>query len=168
MSRRGKNGKKSWEDFCRLHSGKNVLTSTEWEQLQNIRKVFHINPQIMQFWKHGETEVSMFWGDAELGVDCKGRMDWYDADSMKIVDLKFTNNIGTLSNQRLMDQHYSLQAAWYRRGLHQLTGSSFDFLFIFIEKYSPHIIRVIKDNEEIIRHGEQAILSAIKGCNNKT
>ena len=168
LSRRGKNGKKSWEEFCRLHSGKNVLASTEWEQLQNIRKVFHINPQIMQFWKHGETEVSMFWKDAELGVDCKGRMDWYDADSMKIVDLKFTNNIGKLSNQRLMDQYYSLQAAWYKRGVYQLTGSAYDFLFIFIEKYSPHIIRVIKDNEEIIRHGEQAILTAIKGCNNKT
>ena len=168
LSRRVKNGEKSWDDFCRLHSGKNVLVSTEWEQLQNIRKVFHINPQIMQFWKHGETEVSMFWEDAELCVDCKGRMDWYDADSMKIVDLKFTNNIGKLSNQRLMDQYYSLQAAWYRRGVYQLTGSACDFLFIFIEKYSPHIIRVIKDNEEIIRHGEQAILTAIKGCNNKT
>ena len=168
LSRRGKNGKKSWEEFCRLHSGKNVLASTEWEQLQNIRKVFHINPQIMQFWKHGETEVSMFWEDAALGVSCMGRMAWYDADSMKIVDLKFTNNIGKLSNQRLMDQYYSLQAAWYRRGVYQLTGSACDFLFIFIEKYSPHIIRVIKDNEEIIRHGEQAILSAIKGCYNKT
>ena len=168
LSRRGKNGKKSWEEFCRLHSGKNVLASTEWEQFQNIRKVFHINPQIMQCWKHGETEVSMFWEDAELGVDCKGRMDWYDADSMKIVDLKFTNNIGKLSNQRLMDRHFSLQAAWYRRGVYQLTGSAVDFLFIFIEKYSPHIIRVIKDNEEIIIHGEQAILTAIKGCSNKT
>ena len=63
LSRRGKNGKKSWEEFCRLHSGKNVLASTEWQQLQNIRKVFHINPQIMQFWKYGETEVSMFWED---------------------------------------------------------------------------------------------------------
>ncbi|MCS5553719.1 MAG: PD-(D/E)XK nuclease-like domain-containing protein, partial [SAR324 cluster bacterium] len=168
LSRRGKNGKKSWEEYCKLNSGKNVLTSTEWEQLQKIRKVFHINPKIMQFWKHGETEVSMFWDDVELGLDCKARMDWYDADSMKIVDLKFTNSIGKLSNHKLMDQHFSIQAAWYRRGVYQLTGSACDFLFIFIEKYSPHIIRVIKDNEEIIRHGEQAILTAIKGCNNKT
>ena len=97
-----------------------------------------------------------------MGGDCKGRIDWYDAESMKIVDLKFTNNIGKLSNQRLMDQYYSLLAAWFRRGVYQLTGSACDFLFIFIEKYSPYIIRVIKDNEEIIRHGEQAILSAIK------
>ena len=95
-------------------------------------------------------------------------MDWYDADSMKIGYLNFTNNIGKLSNQRLMDQYYSLQAAWYRLGLYELTGRACDFLFIFIEKYSPHIIRVIKDNEEIIRHGEQAILSAIKRCSNKT
>jgi len=67
-----------------------------------------------------------------------------------------------------MDHHFSVQAAWYRRGVYQLTGNGCDFLFIFIEKYSPHIIRVIKANEEIIRHGEQTILSAIKRCNNKT
>ena len=145
-----------------------MLDSTEWERLQKILNVFQINPKIRRFWKHGETEVSMFWEDVELGLDCKARMDWYDADSMKIVDLKFTNNIGKLSNQRLMDRHFSLQAAWYRRGVYELTGRACDFLFIFIEKYSPHIIRVIKDNEEIIRHGEQAILTAIKGCNNKT
>ena len=95
-------------------------------------------------------------------------MDWFDADSMKIVDLKFTNNIGKLCNQKLMDQHFSVQAAWYRRGVYELTSHACDFLFIFIEKYSPHIIRVIKANEEIIKHGEQTILGAIKKYNNKT
>ena len=168
LSRRGKNGRKSWKEFCEIHSGKNVLTATEWEQLQKIRKVFHINPKITQFWKHGETEVSMFWDDDELNLDCKARMDWYDADSMKIVDLKFTNNISKFCNQKLMDQHFSVQAAWDRRGVYELTSHACDFLFIFIEKYSPHIIRVIKANEEIIKHGEQTILGAIKKYNNKT
>ena len=162
LSRRGKNGRKSWEEFCELHSGKNVLAATEWEQLQKIRKVFHINPKIMQFWKHGETEVSMFWDDDELDVYCKARMDWYDADSMKIVDLKFTNNINKFSNQKMIDQHFSVQAAWYKRGVYQLTGSTCDFLFVFVEKYSPHIISIIKVSEEIIRQGEQTILRAIK------
>ena len=94
LNRRGKKGEKNWKEFCELHTGKNVLTSTEWERLQKILKVFKINPKIMQFWKHGETEVSMFWDDTELDLYCKARMDWFDTDSMKIVDLKFTNNIG--------------------------------------------------------------------------
>ena len=71
-------------------------------------------------------------------------------------------------SKRLMDKYYSLQAAWYRRGVYHLTGSACDFLFVFVEKYSPHMIRVIQVSEEIIRHGEQAILNAIKGSNNKT
>ena len=116
----------------------------------------------MQFWKHGETEVSIFWEDAEFGLECKARMDWYDPDSMKIVDLKFTNNIDKFSNPKLMDQHFSVQAAWYKRGVFQLTGRECDFLFVFVEKYSPHMISVIKVSEEIIRQGEQTILSAIK------
>ena len=168
LNRRGKNGKKSWEEFCELHSGKNVLASTEWERLQKILKVFQINPKITQFWKHGETEVSMFWEDAELDLYCKARMDWYDADSMKIVDLKFTNNISKFSNQKLMDRHFSVQAAWYRRGVYKLTGSKCDFLFVLVEKYSPHMIRVIQASEEIILHGDQVILNALKRCSNKT
>ena len=168
LNRRGINGRNRWKEFCELHSGKNVLALNEWERLNKIHKVFQINPKIKQFWKHGETEVSMFWKDAKLNLNCKARMDWYDSDSMKIVDLKFTNNIGKFSNQKRMDHHFSIQAAWYRRGVYQLTGSVCDFLFIFIEKYSPHIIRVIKANEDIIRHGEQAILSAIKRYSNKT
>ena len=95
-------------------------------------------------------------------------MDWYDADSMKIVDLKFTKSIGKLYNQKLMDQHFSVQAAWYRRGVYKLTGSACDFLFVFVEKYSPHMISVIQVSEEIIRHGEQAILSAIETFSKKT
>ncbi len=168
LKRRGKNGKKNWEEFCELHKGKNILASNEWQRLQNILKVFQINPKIMQFWEHGETEVSMFWEDAELDMNCKARMDWFDAYSMKIVDLKFTDNIGKFSNQKLMDQYFSVQAAWYRRGVYKLTGSKCEFLFVFIEKYPPHMIGVLQANEEIILHGEQEILNAIKIFSNKT
>ena len=110
----------------------------------------------------------MFWDDTELDKHCKARMDWYDADSMKIVDLKFTNSLGKLCNQKLMDQYFSVQVAWYRRGVYSLTGSKCDFVFVFVEKFSPHMINVLKVNEEIIRHGEQAILSTIEKFSNKT
>ena len=66
LKRRGKNGRKNWEEFCELHSGKNVLAANEFERLQNILKVFQMNPKIKQFWKCGETEVSMFWEDTEF------------------------------------------------------------------------------------------------------
>jgi len=35
-------------------------------------------------------------------------------------------------------------------------------LFVIVEKYSPHMISVIKVSEEIIRQGEHTILNAIK------
>ena len=168
LNRRGKKGRENWEEFCEHHKGKNVLASTEWERLQKILKVFQINPKIMQFWERGKTEVSMFWEDVEFDLDCKGRMDWFDTYSMKIIDLKFTNNIGKFTNQKLMNQYYSIQAAWYRRGVYQLTGNKCEFLFVFVEKYSPHMIGVIKASEEIILHGAQAILNAIKRCRKKS
>ncbi len=167
LRRRGKNGGKNWAEFSELHSGKNILDANEFKRLQNILKVFQINPKIKQFWNRGETEVSIFWEDAEFGIDCKARLDWYDEDSMKIIDLKFTNSIDKFSNQKFMNQHFSMQAAWYKRGVYQLTGSECDFLFVFIEKYSPHMISVIQVSEEIIIQGEQTILSAIKKFSEK-
>ena len=61
-----------------------------------------------------------------------------------------------------MDQHFAIQAAWYRRGVYKLTGSKCEFLFVFVEKYSPHKISVIEASDEIILQGEQAILKSIK------
>ena len=167
LSRRGKKGGRNWEEFCKLHRGKYVLASDEWERLQKILKGFHIHPKISPFWKNGETEVSIFWRDTEFNLDCKARMDWFDADSMKIIDLKFTNNIGKFSNKRLMNPHFSIQAAWYKRGVYQLTGIKCDFLFVFIEKYSPHMIVIIQASEEILSNGDQAILNTIKRFSNQ-
>ena len=94
LNQRGKTGKKRWAEYEEQHPGKILLRTGEWERLENIRKVFEIHPQIKKLWKNGSAEVSLFWQDSEFALDCKARLDWFDADSAIIVDLKFTNNIG--------------------------------------------------------------------------
>ena len=143
-----------------------MLKSNEWERLQNIRRVFQIHPQIKKLWDSGKAEVSLFWQDPEFFLDCKARLDWFDPDSGIIVDLKFTNNVGKAGVQKPIQDYYAVQAAWYSRGVYQLTKKTADFLFVFIEKYAPHSIRVVAVSAGDLKHGLQKIDSAVKNISN--
>ena len=166
LNQRGKTGKKRWAEYEEQHPGKILLRTGEWERLENIRKVFEIHPQIKKLWKNGSAEVSLFWQDSEFALDCKARLDWFDADSAIIVDLKFTNNIGKAAVQKPIQDYYAVQASWYVRAVTQLTTKVPDFFFIFIEKYAPHLIRVCSVSAEDLKHGQQKIECAIKNMSN--
>ena len=163
---RGKPGKERWAEFCEKHSGKIVLKANEWDRLQNIRRVFHIHPQIKKLWASGKAEVSLFWQDQEFCLDCKARLDWFDPNSGIIVDLKFTNNVGKAGTQKPIQVYYAVQAAWYSRGVYQLTKKNTGFMFVFIEKYAPHIISVVQVSTEDLNNGLQRIEYAIKNISN--
>ncbi len=166
LRQRGKLGKERWAEFSEQHSRKTVLKANEWERLQNIRRVFQIHPQIKKLWASGKAEVSLFWQDPEFCLDCKARLDWFDPDSGIIVDLKFTNNVGKAGVQKPIQDYYAVQAAWYSRGVYQLTKKTADFLFVFIEKYAPHSIRVVPVSAGDLKHGLQKIESAVKNISN--
>ena len=108
----------------------------------------------------------MFWHDQEYYLDCKARLDWFDSESGKIVDLKFTNNVGKAGTQKPFQDYYAVQAAWYSRGVFQLTKKTADFMFVFIEKYAPHTILVVNASTEVLKHGLQKIEYAIKNISN--
>ena len=162
LKQRGKLGKKHWSELREQHSGKVVLLANEWQRLENIRKVFQIHPQIQKIWTGGNSEVSLFWQDIEYRLDCKARLDWFDPDSRKIIDLKFTNNIEKNSTQKMIQNFYAVQAAWYCRGIYQLAKITADFLLIFIEKYAPHKIILYSVSQENLDSGQQKIEFAIK------
>lgn len=98
LRQRGKLGKKRWAELCEQHSGKVVLRANEWERLENIRKVFQIHPQIQKLWAGGNAEVSLFWQD-RISFGLQGTAGLVQSWLWKIIDLKFTNNIGKNSRK---------------------------------------------------------------------
>ena len=156
LKQRGKKGKEKWKEFCELHSDKIVLGFSDWSRLQKIKKYFQLHPQVQQFFSNGNSEVSLHWQDSEYGLNCKARLDWFDSDSRKIIDLKFTINISNSSKIKPLNNDFALQANWYTRGVYKLTNINTDFFFIFIERYAPHSIKVIQvSHKEIIKVQEQ-------------
>ena len=162
LSQRGKNGKDKWREFCELHSGKIILKFSDWARLQKIKKCFQIHPQAQQLFSNGKSEVSLYWQDSEYGLNCKARLDWFDPDSRKIVDLKFTINIEIAAKIKPLKNDYALQANWYTRGIYQLTNIATDFFFVFIEKFAPHSIRIVQVSQEDFIKGQEQIEQVIK------
>lgn len=162
LSQRKKIGKKRWLEFCELHSEKIVLTNSDWTRLQNIRNFFQIHPKIKHLFSNGDSEVSLFWKDSKYGFNCKSRLDWFDKDSRIIVDLKFTKNISKVKSIKILQNIYTLQAAWYTRGVFQLTKKKADFFYVFIEKYAPHFIKILQVSTEDLKKGQQQIDYLIK------
>ena len=152
LKQRGKSGKKRWSEFCQQHPDQNILRSNDWDRLMNIRKICKVHPQIQQLMQKGESEISLFWEDADEKIPCKARLDWLCKKTGNIVDLKFTQNINTHKIQKSIQEHLALQASWYTRGVGILTGKKPNFSFIFIEKYMPHkiIIHQVTDEEFVV------------------
>ena len=70
-----------------------------------------------------------------------------------ILDFKFISFFNVAEcKKRIADHHYDFQAAWYCRGVTQLTGSKPQFVLIFIESSSPfRILPIILSSEDIKR-----------------
>jgi len=165
LKQRRKKGLNSWREFCELHSGKIVLSFGDWARLQKIKKYFQIHPQVQQLFSNGSSEVSLYWRDSEYGLNCKARLDWFDSDSRKIIDIKFTKNIVKASSISPIKNDFAIQAKWYTRGIYQLTNKTTDFFFIFIEKFSPHSIQIVKVSREDFIKGQDQIDQVIKKIN---
>ena len=59
-----------------------------------------------------------------------------------------------------------MQASWYVRAVTQITEKVPDFIFVFIEKYAPHLIRVCPVLASDLIHGQKKIECAIKNMSN--
>ena len=98
----------------------------------------------------GEAEVSLFWHDAEHGVDRRGRVDFLrqpDADGRLILaDYKTcTSAAPDAVAKAVVNLGYHMQAAWYRDLVIGLgLARSAPFLFVFQEVEPPYLVHVVE------------------------
>jgi len=87
----------------------------------------------------GEAELSYAWN--EDGVWLKCRPDYLHNDKRVILDLK---NLGQSADPEKFGKHavdmgYDCQSALYRRGVHDIDGTSPEFVFILCEIKPPYL-----------------------------
>ena len=89
----------------------------------------------------GHPEVSIFWQDADTGIDCRCRPDYINPAGI-IVDLKSTADAGPAAFAKsCANFRYHVQDAFYSEGYYQAAGTwPRGFVFIAVEKTAPYAV----------------------------
>ena len=157
--RRTKEGKAIWTQL--LESGKEVISADDMETIQAMEWEFPAN-----LIRGAQTEVPLYWTDAETGVECKGRLDAITEDY--VIDYKTTTNAATDAFMREAIRYgYDLQAAMYLEAARANGYNPKGFIFIAQEKNAPYLVNVLHAGEAFIDRGMwimRGLLAKYKEC----
>lgn len=106
----------------------------------------------------GMVEASLFWADAETGIQCRCRPDWMRDDGV-LVDLKTTRDASPEQYERhAFNYRYFVQAAFYMMGYEAVTGNRCPaFAFVAVEKEAPFGVSLWIADEAAIDAGKREV-----------
>lgn len=109
----------------------------------------------------GKPEQSLLW--EEGGVLCKARLDWLRDDRRTIDDLKTTSRSANPAaySRALFGVGGDVQAAFYLRGLRELTGTDATFRWVVVETSPPYALSVIEPGSDVLAVGATKVDWAI-------
>lgn len=122
-------------------AGKTLVKETDLETIKAMGEAVTRHPVARNAFVSGQSEVSLFWHDAEIGIDCRARLDWLPDNPTAgiFADLKSTKD--AKPDELVKDMwnfHIYLRAAWYEDGLRALGYENARYLPIFVDKNPPH------------------------------
>ena len=133
------------DDYC-------ILTEAEADEARAIANAVLAHDDAMSLLSRGKSEQPLLWTDAETGIKCKGRTDYYRD---RLVDLKTSAfvEVERYSKQcaRLL---YHCQLAFYKDGL-VANGASPDMVpaMVVVESSAPYDVVVYDIPDHVINLG---------------
>jgi exodeoxyribonuclease VIII len=156
INRRTNAGKAEWDVFTTAAGSRTVISREDADLVGKITEGVFAHPAAGGLLGlPGKAETSLFWKDAETGLECKCRPDYLLDDGSTIVDLKTTENASPADfMQSIIKFRYHVQAAWYLHGVEQATGKRPEqFVFVCIEKRLPFACAVYVAAPEMVQIG---------------
>lgn len=139
-------------------NGKTPLIPKQVKVAQDMANELRRHPLAMESLQ-GQAEVSMFYRH-DSGVWLRSRLDVM-ADGFS-ADYKTTKDASTAGFEReAFGYGYHMQAGWYRRMRHWLTGDLLPYRIVAQEKTAPYLISVWELDTEYLGMGEQQMDEAI-------
>lgn len=146
---RTKKGKANKEAFFSENTDKTIIQSEDYEAAVKMAKnVQAIAGGLLQ---NGIVESSYFVDDDGLLIKC--RPDYYIQRLGLVVDFKTTADISEFGIKKsIANYRYDWSAVFYMKVLRLLNLSAERFLFVFVEKTAPHMVKIREiDNESLIK-----------------
>lgn len=164
LDRRTTQGKALWAEI--EATGKAVLKADDFERLMRMRAAVMNNGDAQAIMRAATAhEISLFWRDAETGVECKIRPDIYVEPCAAfpaglIADLKTTSDASPAAfGRQAWGLMMPIQAALYTAGA-QIALSLPQrpaFAWIAVESDRPHAVMVYHAPDDVIAYGDREV-----------
>ena len=149
---------KAWTEFKEAHTGKSILTASEFSDVKGMYDAVHGYAPAARYLKDGIAEVTIQWTDPTTGRAFRGRVDWVTVVDGRIVlvDLKTTRD--TSPRKFGADAYklgYHVQFALYVDGWSYLTSEIPRFVAIAVESKAPYEPAVFDVTEDVLVQGHE-------------
>jgi len=119
------------------NAGREAILPADWTRLQDIRGVLHLKPRAQEYLRGGSRELTVCWQDQETGIKCKARLDSYQPEKRRIVDLKTSRDAAEFGKS-IARFGYDRQAAFYKMGAEAVGLPVDEFCFVVVESDPIH------------------------------
>lgn len=145
-------------DAAARAAGKVPLKAEDYAMVTAMAAALHAHPIASALISDGQPEASIFWDDAQSGVQRRARLDWLPAmnDGRPVLfDYKTVRSADPEKFVRsIIDYGYHLQGSWYLDAAKAIGfGDDAKFLFVCQEKVAPYLVTVIGLTEYAERIG---------------
>lgn len=152
--------RKKWQAIRKLESENPdwlFFSPKEYEQIQDMVTSVKLHDKALRLYASGTwSEVSLFWTEPKYGYDCKARCDTLNLEENYVVDLKTTKDSKNFMKE-CVDFGYHIQAAFYLRGLKEVTGKDFAWYWVAVDSNAPYFTYVYKATEKTLLCGELVV-----------
>ena len=172
IDRRTKAGKEAYNQFLLENATRSIITQEDFDTIIAMKSSIESNKYARTL-LNGDREQSIYYVDDLTGIKCKVRPDVRKQikDMVVIVDLKSCKSAAPEDFMRdVVKYSYDLQVAMYKTGVSKALSiglDKIDFVFLAVEKKSPHLMGIYEANEDIFNRGEahyRKYLGTLKQC----
>ena len=144
---------KEWAAFKEANDGKLILTTELYRRAVDISSALVADPLVGQLAFSGIAETAVF--TEELGLQCRGLLDWVNTDLGILCDLKVVNNVqARLFGSAVIRYGWDVSVACYHRWFQRESGKEIAAVkFIAVESKPPYDVVVFDVDHSVLEAG---------------
>lgn len=158
-----KENKARRDEWRASHEGKILVSDGDARAFDGIAKALSAHKFARELIRGGVSELTLRWQDAETGLECKGRCDYYIPGLATVVDLKTTADASFDDFRKSAASYgYHRQDAFYRQGFAACGVPIDNFIFIAVEKVPPYAVAVFALDRDAVRKGSASVAEDLR------
>lgn len=139
FNRRTKVGRAEYEAWIEQYP--DAMSADDLDTIRKMVASVRRHPLASQMIRDGEPELTLSWKDADTGLRCKSRLDYYVRELAMIVDAKSTEDASWEEFRKDVARYgYHVQDALYRSAASALNMPVQHFVLLAVEKSPPFAV----------------------------